>query len=70
MSWPPTGCVARCSKKRRAFHWRVGHPHPAATCALDIALVLESLNPVVGRLLLTQQVLRLGEDDFAYWGVD
>ena len=56
--------------RMRRFYWKVDYPHPNVTCALDIGLVLVSVDPTVGNLILAQQVLRSGEDEFIYWGVD
>jgi hypothetical protein len=56
--------------RMKRFYWLVEHPAPSARCALDIALCLVSFDPSKGEFLLTQQVLRIGADDFAYWGVD
>lgn len=58
------------ASRMKRFYWLVEHPAPSARCALDIALCLVSFDPSKGKLLLTQQVLRLGADEFAYWGVD
>jgi hypothetical protein len=54
----------------RRFYWKVEASKPKATCGVDIGLVLVSMDPGRGDIILTQQVLRLGEDEFAYWGVD
>jgi hypothetical protein len=53
-----------------SFHWMVASPDEETRCALDIGLCLVSPDPTAGRLILAQQVLRLGEDEFVYWGVD
>lgn len=56
--------------RMKRFYWVVEHPDPNVRCALDIGLCLVPFDTSLGNLVLTQQVLRLGEDEFAYWGVD
>jgi hypothetical protein len=56
--------------RMKRFYWIVEYPAPNVRCALDIGLCLVPFDPSLGNLVLTQQVLRLGEDEFAYWGVD
>lgn len=56
--------------RMKRFYWVVENPAPDVRCALDIGLCLVPFDASLGNLVLTQQVLRLGEDEFAYWGVD
>lgn len=52
-----------------SFFWRVERLEGCLTSALAIVLKLVSPNPELGLIGLEQVVLRLGEDEFVYWGV-
>ncbi len=53
-----------------SYYWTVDYSHPGFRCALDLSLCLMPVKSQFGRLLLSQQVVRLADDDFAYWGID
>lgn len=53
-----------------SFHWIVGRPDPCLTCLLYIGLCLVAPSSRPGGWTLAQDVLRVGKDEFVYWGVD
>jgi hypothetical protein len=54
----------------QSFHWLAEVPDQGNGSLLNIELHLVPSDGSYGNIALVQQILRLGEDEFAYWGVD